>query len=172
MGKHKYSKGMCFVHILNSSISREMETDTIPKPKTWKKWILIVKQTYGKTETFKSSGFLTYFMWDINPFNSQNMGKMNSHSKENMEKIWKNTNISKLRVPKTWEKWILIVQEKFEKTQTFQIYGFIKYFGWSRNSYISQNMGNVNLLSTKKVWENTEICHIDFPNILFASSQI
>ena len=46
-----------------------------------------------------------------------------------MEKIWKNTNISKLRVPKTWEKWILIVQEKFEKTQTFQIYGFIKYFG-------------------------------------------
>ena len=57
------------------------------------------------------------------------MGKMNSHSKENMEKIWKNTNISKLRVPKTWEKWILIVQEKFEKTQTFQIYGFIKYFG-------------------------------------------
>ena len=86
-----------------------------------------------------------------------------------MGKIWKNTNISKLRVPKTWEKWILIVQEKCEKTQAFQIYGFIKYFGWSRNSYISQNMGKVNLLSTRKVWENTEIFHIDFPNILFAS---
>ena len=89
MGKHEYSKGMRFVHILNSSISCEMETDTIPKPKTWKKWILIVKQTYEKTETFQSSGFLTYFMWDINPFNSQNMGKMSSHSKgngKNMEK--------------------------------------------------------------------------------------
>ena len=42
-----------------------------------------------KQETFQSSEFLTYFMWDINPFNSQNMGKMSSHSKgngKNMEK--------------------------------------------------------------------------------------
>ena len=31
-------------------------------------------------------------------------------------KVWENTNISNL-------------QEKYEKTQTFQIYGFLKYFG-------------------------------------------
>ena len=29
---------------------------------------------------------------------------------------------------KTWEKWISVVQEKYGKTQTFQIYGFLKYF--------------------------------------------
>ena len=32
-------------------------------------------------------------------------------------------------VPKTWEKWISMVREKHEKTQTFQINGFLKYFG-------------------------------------------
>ena len=63
-------------------------------------------------------------------------------------------------VPRKWEKWISIVREKHGKTQTFQIYGFLKYFGLSRNPYNSQNMGKVNLLSTGKVWENTEISHI------------
>ena len=63
-------------------------------------------------------------------------------------------------IPKTWEKWISIVREKYGKTQTFQIYGFLKYFGLSRNPYNSQNMGKVNLLSTGKAWENTEISHI------------
>ena len=29
-------------------------------------------------------------------------------------------------VPKTWEKWIPIVRKKYGKTQTFQIYGFLK----------------------------------------------
>ena len=32
-------------------------------------------------------------------------------------------------VPKTWKKWISIVQKKYGKTQTFQIYGFLQYFG-------------------------------------------
>ena len=32
-------------------------------------------------------------------------------------------------VPKIWEKWISIVREIDGKTQTFQIYGFLKYFG-------------------------------------------
>ena len=62
-------------------------------------------------------------------------------------------------VPKTWENWISIIREKYGKTQTFQIYGFLKYFGWSRNPYNSQNMGKVNLHSTGKVRENTEISH-------------
>ena len=47
-----------------------------------------------------------------------------------------NINISKLlfeaeihAAPNTWENWISIVQEEYGKTQTFQIYGFVKYFG-------------------------------------------
>ena len=32
-------------------------------------------------------------------------------------------------IPKTWGKRILIVREKYMKTQTFEIYGFLKYFG-------------------------------------------
>ena len=62
-------------------------------------------------------------------------------------------------IPKIWKKWIPIVREKYGKTQTFQSNGFLKYFGWSRNPYNSQNMGKVNLHSTGKVRENTEISH-------------
>ena len=50
---------------------------------------------YEKTQIFQIYGFLTYFMCGINTYNSQNMRKVNSHSKE---KIWENTNISKLSV--------------------------------------------------------------------------
>ena len=38
--------------------------------------------------------------------------------------------------PKTYKKWITIVWEKYGEKQTFQIYGFIKYFEWSRNLYL------------------------------------
>ena len=31
-------------------------------------------------------------------------------------------------VPKTWGKWISRVREKCGKTQTFESYGFLKYF--------------------------------------------
>ena len=48
---------------------------------------------------------------------------------------------------------------KVWKTQTFQIYEFLKYFGRNRNPYNSQNMGKVNSHSTGKVRENTEISH-------------
>ena len=75
MGKHKYSNGLGFLHIPHSSISREIETHTIAM--TWENWILIVRATYGKTQTFQSYKFLTYFMWGINPYNSQTMGKVN-----------------------------------------------------------------------------------------------
>ena len=63
-------------------------------------------------------------------------------------------------IPKTWEKWIFIVGEKYGKTKTFQIYGFLKYFGLSRNPYNSQNMGKVDFHSTGKVWENTNISNL------------
>ena len=41
-------------------ISLEAEIHTILK--TWEKLILIVRTTYGKTQTLESYGFLTYFM--------------------------------------------------------------------------------------------------------------
>ena len=63
-------------------------------------------------------------------------------------------------VPKTWKKWIFTAPEKYGKTQTFHIYGFLEYFGWSRNPYNSQIMGKVNLLNTGKVWENIEVSQI------------
>ena len=37
-----------------------------------------------------------------------------------------------------------------EKKQTLQSNGFLKYFGWSRNPYNSQNMGKVNSYSKGK----------------------
>ena len=173
-------------------------------------WILIVREKYGKTLTFQSYGFLTYFMCGINTHDSQNMRKVNSHSKEK----WENMNISKLRVSgifcwkqksmrfpthgksgfpwygksmgkhkhfkfmgflkildeteihtihKTWEKWILIIREKYGKKKN--IPKFCKYFGWSRNPYSSQNMGKVNSHSKGKIWENTNISKLSVSEI-------
>ena len=197
-GKHKHFKFMGFLKIFD-----EAEIHTIPK--TWEKWILIIREKHGKKTNI--SKFVKYFGWSRNPYNYQNMGKVNSHSKG---KIWENKNISKLSVSKifrlmqksmqfpirgksgfplygkcmekhkhfkfvgflnildeaeihtiarTWEKWISIIREKYGEKQTFQSNGFLKYFGWSRNPYNSQNMGKVNLHSTGKVRENTEISH-------------
>ena len=72
--------------IPHSFISRELETHSVPK--IWGKWLLIVRQTHGKTRIFQSYRFLTYFIWSTDRYNSQNMGKMNSHSKE---KTWENS---------------------------------------------------------------------------------
>ena len=47
MGKHKLFKFMGFL-----DISGEAEIHTIPK--TWEKWIYIVREKYGKTQTFQS----------------------------------------------------------------------------------------------------------------------
>ena len=111
------------------NISDEAEIHTIPT--AWEKWIPIIREKYGKkTQTFRSNGFLNF------------LGEAEIHT-----------------IPKIWKKWIPIVREKYGKTQTFQSNGFLKYFGWSRNPYNSQNMGKVNLHSTGKVRENTEISH-------------
>ena len=59
-------------------------------------------------------------------------------------------------VPKTWEKWISIVREKYRKTQTFQIYGFLKYFGLSKSIKMSK-YGKSYSHSQRKIWENTNI---------------
>ena len=84
----------------------------------------------GKTQTFQNVGFLKYFGWSRNPYNSQNMG----------------------RIP--------IVREKYGKTQTFQSQGFLEFFPWSRNPGSSQNMGNVDCHDTGKVWENRNILNL------------
>ena len=54
MGKHKHFKFMSFL-----DISGEAEIHAIPK--TWRKWISIVREEYGKTQTFQIYGFLKCF---------------------------------------------------------------------------------------------------------------
>ena len=110
MKKHKHFKFMGFLNILD-----EAEIYTIPR--TWEKWISIIREKYGK--------------------------------KANIPKWW----VSQL----FWVKQKSIVREKYGKTLTFQSNGFLKYFGRNRNPYNSQNMGKVNLHSTRKERENTEI---------------
>ena len=51
---------------------------------------------------------------------------------------------------------IFIIREKYGK-KTIESYGFLKYFGWSRNPYDSKNMGKEDFHSTGKAWENTNI---------------
>ena len=54
MGKHKHFKLMDFLNI-----SGETEFQRISK--THGKWISIVREKYGKTQTFQIHGFLKYF---------------------------------------------------------------------------------------------------------------
>ena len=150
MGKHKYAKGLDFLYVPHSSILREIETFF---PITWQNWIHIVRETYGKTQIFQSYrismvrekygktqtfqiyGFLKYFGCSKNPYNSQNMGKVNSHSKE---KIWENTNILKLSVseifpmiqksmqfPKHGKSGFPLYGKSMEKHKHFKFMGFL-----------------------------------------------
>ena len=90
--REKYGKTQAFqIYGFLKYFGYEAEIHTIPK--TWEKWIPIIREKYGKKkQTFQSNGFLKCFGWSWNPYNSQNMGKVNSHSKE---KIWEDTHISK-----------------------------------------------------------------------------
>ena len=89
MGKHKYSKGMGFLHIFCKP-----EIHTIPK--TWKKWILIVRKTYEK---HKHSNVKSSF---------HNLSRAEIHA-----------------IPKAWNEWISVVRQKYGKKQTFQNYDFL-----------------------------------------------
>ena len=91
----------------------------------------MVREKYGKTQTFQSYRLL----------NISGEAEINT-------------------IPKTWEKWISIVQKKCGKTQTFQIYGFLKNFGLNKNPYNSQNMGKVNSHNTRRVCEKTNILNL------------
>ena len=158
MGKHKHFKVKGFWNFL-----LEAEIHAVQK------WISIVREKYAKTQTFQIYGFLKYFRWSRNPYNSQNLGKVNFHNTGKVSEKNKHSKVMGFStilseaeihtIPKKWKKWIPIVREKYGKTQTFQSNGFLKYFGRSRNIYNSQNMGKVNLHITGKVRENTQISH-------------
>ena len=112
MGKHKHFKFMGFLKILD-----EAEIHTIPK--TWGKWIPIIREKYGEKKT-NIPKFLKYFGWSRNPYNSQYMGKVNSHSKE---KIWENTNISKLSVSEIFRLMQKSMQFSKHRKSGFPLYG-------------------------------------------------
>ena len=124
IGIHKLFKFMDFLNI-----SGEADLHTITK--IWEIWIPMIQGKYGKKQTFQSYGFLKYFGWSRNPYNSQNMGKVNPHSKR---KIWENTNILKLRVFN-----FFLMKQKFMR------------FPKHRKSEF-QSMG--------KAWENTNISNL------------
>ena len=122
MGKYKYSKAIGFLHI-----SCEASIHTISK--IWEKWILIVRKKYGKKQIFQIYWFLKYFRWSRNPYNSQNMGKVNSH---NTEKVW-------------------------EKNKHSKVMGFSNILGEAEIHYSSQYMSKGNSHSKGKIWENSNI---------------
>ena len=89
----------------------------------------------GKKQTFQSVGFLIYFGWSRNPYSSQNMGKVNSHSKG---KTWENRNISKLSVsgifclkqksmqfPKYGKSGLPLYEKSMGKLKHFKFMGFL-----------------------------------------------
>ena len=110
--------------------------------------------------------FLKFFAWSRNPCSSQNMGKVDFHY---MRKVWEHKRFKFMgflnildeaeihTIPKTWEKWIPIIRKKYGKKANFPKCWFLKYFGWSRNPYHSQNMGKVNSHCKGKIGENTNI---------------
>ena len=93
------------------------------------------------------------------------MGKVDFHS---TGKVRENTKNSKFMgflnisgeaeihaIPKTWEKWNSIAWGRHWKTQIFQIYGFLKYFGLSRSIKIQKYRKSNS--HKRKMWENTNI---------------
>ena len=86
--KRKHFKILGFSNTLG-----EAEIHTIPK--IWEKWFPIVREKYGKTQTFQSQGFLEFFPWSRNPGSSQNVGKVDC---PDTGKVWENRNILNLWV--------------------------------------------------------------------------
>ena len=132
MRKHKHFKVTCF---WNFSLDAEIHAVL----KAWENWISIIREKYGKKQTFQSNGFLNYFEWSRNPYNSQNMEKVNSHSKG---KIWENTNIPKLRVsgifylkqkpmqfPTNWKSGFSSYGKSMGKHKHFKFMGFLNISG-------------------------------------------
>ena len=60
------------------------------------------KHKYSKDLVFLYIPYYSILAWHRNPYNSENMGKLNSHSKG---KVWENTNIPKLWVSYIFHVW-------------------------------------------------------------------
>ena len=126
MGKCKHFKVKDFWDFL-------LEAEIHALSNTWEKWISIIREKYGKTQTLQMYRFLKYFGWSKNPYNSQNMRKVNSH---NTGKVWEKSKHSKVlgcsnilgeaeihTIPKLWEKWIPIVRKNMGKHKHFNVKG-------------------------------------------------
>ena len=144
MRKHKHFKVKCF---WNFSLDAEIHA----VPKTWEKWISIIREKYGKTQTFQIYGFLKYFRWSRNPYNCQNLGKVNFH---NTGKVWAKNKHSKVMgfstilseaeihtIPKIWKKWIPIVEKNMGKHKHSKVMGF------------SNILGEAEIHTIPKIWE-------------------
>ena len=118
MGKDEHFRVKDFWNFL-------LEAEIHATPNTLGKSISIIREKYGKTQIFQIYGFLKNFGWSRNPYNFQNMGKVNSQRKE---KIREKPNISKLSVS--------------------------EFFAWCRNPCRSRNMGKKDFYYTDKEWKN------------------
>ena len=108
-----------------------------------------------RKHTFKIYEF-QYFGWNRNSYNSQNMGKVNSH---NTEKVWEKINIRKLCLSNIlggfpW------YGKSMGKHKYFKFMDFLNILDEAEIHMLPRYLGKVNLLSPGKVWENTEISHI------------
>ena len=70
-----------------------VETEIHVVTKILEKYISIVREKYGRALTSQGFWFLQYFGWSRYPYNSQNMGIVNFHSKG---KVSESPNIPKL----------------------------------------------------------------------------
>ena len=87
----------------------------------------IVREKYGK-KIFKNDGFLKCFVLRWIPITL-----------------------------KTWDKWIAILWERYQETQTFQNHGFLTSVARNRKSYNSQDVRKVNFYNKWTTRKNTSI---------------
>ena len=149
-----------------SNILGEAEIHTIPK--IWEKWIPIVRKKYEKTQTFQSVSEIFHLMQKSMQFAKHGKsgfplcGKvMEKHKHFKFMGFLNISDEAEIHIiPKTWDAWILIIREKYVKKQTFESYGFLRYFGWSRNPNNFKNIEKVDFHSTGEVWEKTNISNL------------
>ena len=140
MGKHKHFKVKGFWNFL-----LEAEIHAVQK------WISIVREKYAKTQTFQIYGFLKYFRWSRNPYNSQNLGKVNFHNTGKVSEKNKHSKVMGFStilseaeihtIPKIWKKWMPIVEKNMGKHKHSKVMGF------------SNILGEAEIHTIPKIWE-------------------
>ena len=152
MRKHKHYKIMCFLNI-----SREAKIHKILK--TLEKWIPLVRESMGKQKHFEIKCFLSFSPEAEIHAVLKTWGKMGKHKHFRFMGFLNISGEAEIhKISKIREKWIPIIWEKYAKKQTFQTYGFLKYFGWSRNPCNFQNM--VKWFIVQQKYEKTQTFQI------------